>query len=555
MCQPKSEGGKRCDCDNSAARRKRRKASSLRESGKAPYTSQDPSVALPEPISASIKELREQAQAIHELAHSKPENMPLHVHDEIVERQVTQLGKDIALEAENRVGRTVADVTADTISYDARRMNELKEEAKALSALGEESYDAWTEIEDNVLQVEDAGKEYTEEELSVLNDEQREVYRQRMELAKKWEQHELDKRNIHSELAKYTNETYAAHSMALAKAYQDIIKEIRPVGGEMNYKLDDIREDNEQIKELLSETIEQHYPTAWLNYHNESEEILVRTTDRRPQYLHSFLSDTESDGELKPYEDVRIPASFSSLENVERVKKALGDEKVKSFSYKPFAQGPTEQNIVYVGPPYELYNEMFMPPMIDGKPQGDGWEYRPTIASMNILESYKEEHIMEMLEQPRWVRLETTTRKRQPFLEIHSKEGLKKPNEPGLEHAQFAKAIAYHEFAHRVESVFPDNLLARQEKAFLKRRAGKTEENLHSDIGTSGAPGEYAFKSDFVSSYTGKEYFTEKNYEVFSTGIEAVYGGSYGGLVKSSRMVGVEDPDHRGFTLGALATL
>ncbi len=58
-----------------------------------------------------------------------------------------------------------------------------------------------------------------------------------------------------------------------------------------------------------------------------------------------------------------------------------------------------------------------------------------------------------------------------------------------------------------------------------------------------------------MAPYVGKEYFDGKRYEVFTTGIQALYSGEYGGLLGLSPQYKTPDLEHRNFVLGILATV
>lgn len=63
---------------------------------------------------------------------------------------------------------------------------------------------------------------------------------------------------------------------------------------------------------------------------------------------------------------------------------------------------------------------------------------------------------------------------------------------------------------------------------------------------------EWSRSDHFAESYTGKEYNEARSYEAFTTGMEALFAGRYGGLVGRGKYDA--DAEHRAFVLGSLAT-
>ena len=109
--------------------------------------------------------------------------------------------------------------------------------------------------------------------------------------------------------------------------------------------------------------------------------------------------------------------------------------------------------------------------------------------------------------------------------------------------------VATHELSHRLEDTNPH--LGVLEKQFLERRCVDANGNKTPAVLRRGSRGERFREGGFVDSYIGKVY--ESNFaEVLSVGAEAVFTGSYGGLVGEDGHKA--DLDHRAFVLGLLAT-
>jgi hypothetical protein len=113
-----------------------------------------------------------------------------------------------------------------------------------------------------------------------------------------------------------------------------------------------------------------------------------------------------------------------------------------------------------------------------------------------------------------------------------------------------AREVAVHEFAHRCEAVRPT--LGLLECAFLARRCTDTATGAPAAlVSLYGRRSERAMGDHFADAYVGKVYAGTKHREVLSTGMQAMVGGAYGGLVGVGDRRA--DPDHRAFVLGLLA--
>lgn len=113
-----------------------------------------------------------------------------------------------------------------------------------------------------------------------------------------------------------------------------------------------------------------------------------------------------------------------------------------------------------------------------------------------------------------------------------------------------AAEVAAHEFAHRCEAT--RRHLGLLECAFLRRRCADTATGAPvALVSLYGRRSERAMGDHFADAYVGKVYAGTQYREVLSTGMQAMVGGAYGGLV------GVGDRradlDHRAFVLGLLA--
>lgn len=116
-----------------------------------------------------------------------------------------------------------------------------------------------------------------------------------------------------------------------------------------------------------------------------------------------------------------------------------------------------------------------------------------------------------------------------------------------------ATKTAMHEIGHRMEKTFP--AIPRLEWAYLYRRATKNDKREPVKTIPYGPKTEKAFHDEFTNKYTGKTYqsdpdsapWREKGWEVFTTGLEALYGND-------TRFQDA-DEDLQSFIMGILLTV
>ncbi|SUA31454.1 Uncharacterised protein [Mycolicibacterium fortuitum] len=115
-----------------------------------------------------------------------------------------------------------------------------------------------------------------------------------------------------------------------------------------------------------------------------------------------------------------------------------------------------------------------------------------------------------------------------------------------------------HELGHRMEDFNPDISIATKE--FLRSRTAGLPQTRY-------AKNEYVIEDGFASSYMGKDYPNTSFTELFSTGMEALTHGEYGGL-RGRRRINLNhpsgydtriqppraDPEHLALILGILST-
>jgi hypothetical protein len=563
MCQSKAQGGKRCDHDTSENRRLRRKAAKLRVTSPAvstgPIAPQPLTAGLVSPSIARLKQEAEQLRA--DMLNAPTDPVKRSAYDARMEVRLTKLGMSIGEEADKIADvKSLEEINELVEAYDNKLFGPLNEERDKNDEIRMKHRDQWWEIRENIIGF---GTEFpTPDDLEDVEDEED----RRISLLMIENHHkllDLNKRQseAYKESTAYQGAFYMENRNKLADAYRTIISQIRPVGGNIGWN----ESSDTEVGQILQESVGKDYPSSWLQMHNDNKpEEVVLGTESRPGYTHELFSDTEEDGISKPAiqnQHVAVSGAFNTDEVVSSLK-SLDNVSIKSYVSKHYNRESKQEEVtngfVFIGPDYEAYDPNTHGELLNDKPEGEGWEYTTSITTMVTASSLASspESLVEKLQQKSWMRPISTTKKVNPHLSLFPEESRSlladMHDESSFEEVN--RATAYHEFAHRIESIYPDNLFARQEKAFLKRRANKTDENMYSDMKTINYQ-EIAHEGNFIIKYTGRDYLSSNNYEVFTTGIESLYGKNYGGLTGNSKTYGRKDLDHRGFTLGALATL
>lgn len=553
MCQDLEHGGRRCPNDTSDIRRVRRKASVILSRRK-----EKPIRNFGEHITTTgnlrLEEFKKYADLLRKEVYNAPKDPKAQSdYDMKMEEKITAFGLEIASEADKMAGYNpiLMQEKIDTLKTEIfdDTHNELDILGEKYSSLRKQ----WRTLAlKKHIHPDTSPNSLTNEQIKLLSETEQQLIQDYLDNKEK----SSILRNSFTELdIKFQEEKVLLNkemNEKLTKAYQTIIASIRPVGHETHFNTKNAGE----AIQVMKDTVATHYPSAWLEKHNmqNGSEVILGTTTERAAYNAAIVSDTEDDGIKKPMTAKYL--LFSQSDTIDQIHKAfphMNGVLISSSTYNTFTQ-EFIKGINYDYDEEEIYDRKkhgFKKPS-----EKDGWEFRATIASTDLPELQKTQTIqraMKILTKKRWVRKNLTTKKIAPRLQIFDKETAKNLNHEDKH--DYQKAVAYHEFGHRIEAVLSDKILTRQEKAFLKRRAGKTDENFYENMINVGTKDEYAHEGKFISKYVGRDYYNENNYEVFTTGIEALYGGSYGGLVGNSITFREQDLDHRGFVLGTLATL
>lgn len=566
MCQDIEHGGGRCPSDTSEARRHRRKASTIltsRTTGT--VTPPSPEITAPASLSTSMSNLKNMAESLKEKAYGEvPEGETQASWDSKIEKQITSLGIALGEEADTLAGFNKDALTKRLRADEEKFYGPQNKISKELEKQHDEYFEKWDEIA--VKYAFKSGrfgyinvKDLTDEQKALLDDEEKKTVEKFIALSKIQRIEQAKFEGIDKAFSEHKEKVYSEANQKLSAAYIEVISQIRPLGG---VNIDSNEEtSNTEAQKIIADTVGKNYPTAWLEHHNaaDTSNLKIVIDNVRPHYNAAVLSETEDDGLSKNLKTIGA-LKVGTLDIAQRLQKAFTtneDSNVVIIQHKNWENEPT-YSLYVITDADERYNEDTHGPLIDGKPEGEEWVYRTSVAQVEAVAAQgftEDEDMVSFLEKKAWVRPRISTKKELKELSIYSQEAGEKITEVKGTHNDMAAATAYHEFGHRMEEVLPNNVLPRQEKAFLARRTGKTNDNWHENMVETGMAGEYGHDAGLVIKYAGREYFSEKNYEVFTVGVEALYGGNYGGLVGNTKEYLNSDNDHRGFVLGVLASL
>lgn len=574
MCRNIQDGGRRCSCDTSEARRHRRKLAkivNIETDNNTTSQSDTPDTTKNPYENASIEECVEAAHILRSRLTIDPEAIQGDKDEyyKILEQEITYLGTRLGeiadqntLSAEE-VFKQVEKQEALHYGEISSRLEEVRERKRSLrrryrelfeeSPIGSEPFTEEQKefLDDERLIVHDGYWKAEEEEKEILNEYQ--AVHQKFDKTK----------------ASIIREAYQDKR----EAYKNIIQQIRPVGGNLEVETDD------DTRKIVNNTIGKYYPTDWVETSNQSSRKLVVVVDKeaRGAYAHKPLVDDDEtyDGEIEEVVgqigsvDLTLRKG-DSKEDFEEASKILSDFTKQVGLTTVIRTEPTlsrdslTQIFNIAAPLEETYSPEKHGPLVDGKPAGEGWEYKPSLSGLeskfaNVKDANDVLEAVKAITAPGWVKPKIVKLKKDQSVIRDSAESAneKSPYDPH-------EAVLLHEFGHRVEAEY--SYVAKLEKAFLARRTGKTKENWYSDmIPALGSwnKGEIAHNAGLINPYMGRDYILDDqkpggliHYEVITTGLEALYGGNYGALVgfDTTNTAPKKDLDHRGFVLGALAT-
>ena len=532
MCNAKSEGGRRCPCDDPEARAARRRAS--RAVVQAPEggirlggTTTD---AVASPADGWDREaVTRLAEDVSLLAGKDLDNLggaderTLVARDRVlaehgtVEAAVSAVGAQIAQEAERRSGVNVAALSErERERRDAvrERMNTLRARAEELKAdlaehpAMERAHAARDRQRDEVLT--DAQYEAMDK---VIEDAEAEVARtpegQEL-LANKAEQAELGP-VLYSDAADPQTRTELT---ALSSAYVEVLSETRQMGGTLALIGSD-----EDAGRLMG-GVAAVYPTDWVESSNASSRGLQVVTD-------SSLGGGAHYRDRVLVEQVREVDAYDAWDK----------EEVESPDYSYGAitdpDDPDEQMRVRFRYDVKVKGEGAESP-------GPGWERYDGPGQTPGMTTWRRPQRME---EDRLVSFAGAVITLGDFRKGTGTQAA--ADDPRY-------TLAVHEVGHHFEARVPG--IVAMEREFLVRRTTDEDGNRmpQTSLWNASDPADdVKVRADsFADAYMSREYADAC--EVMTTGAEALFGGSYGGLVGRGKYA--PDPDMRAFVLGVMAS-
>lgn len=319
-----------------------------------------------------------------------------------------------------------------------------------------------------------------------------------------------------------------------------VLNEVRDFG---SVKLE-VDATSDKRKALALQNVMDVYPSEWIEASNNNDAPLrVKKTVGRAHYnrnagqvkvVPAFVFVTK-DKDFEP-NGTRFESGWVKLE----------PDEDGLIDYRDEATGTSFQSVVgktesmWIKPQLEYANLWNVGS--NGTPRGRGWE------TADVLEKKfnSETGEYEMTTVTMWRRQVKEKR-----IVGESKAELLVDGSRGRLVTEEGYDSAVHEFAHRVEdSKVP--LMKEMQDKFYRRRTevdGTPMEKVRLYKGRK----EFAIPDDFTADYMGKRYEQQQHFEVLSTGMEAVFGNSYGGLVG---LAGKKpDYDMRNFIVGMLVSV
>ena len=325
---------------------------------------------------------------------------------------------------------------------------------------------------------------------------------------------------------------------------RDLLKQVmgehRDFGGEL--KVDDSSDKRKAA--ILSEAVGV-YPSDWIEASNKNDASLkVKKTVGRAHYNRSaaqvkvlpmFQTAVKPEG-WEP-DGTRNQSGWTKLEADENGIVTYKDE--DNHVDVSYYVSPGES--LWLKPVWEYANRLGYSSSFE-KPRGRGWEQAQIVDSVKNFETGE----YSMKEVTVWRR---QAKQKQHVGELKAELLIDGSKGRLVDTEGYDSAV--HEFAHRVEdSNVP--FLKEMQDTFYRRRT-EVDGVPMAKVRLYRGKNEFAIPDDFTSDYMGKRYTQDKHFELLSTGMEAVFGNGYGGLVGVGGKKA--DLELRDFILGAIATL
>lgn len=594
MCKTINDGGQRCACDTSKARRLRRhNATAIAHYAKAPTTTSltqetplvevtlvaSPTTAVsPAAVSIeAVKHVQEDISVLKEFNYGQP-NQEVSLSDgSLLKTTETEMfltdasgnllvygdrSEDTLMsvcEHQTRVaGRMINELATQRSGVDFESLNQT--EKINVKRLDREFQDAQKEvdkIQEEINQAYEPKSLYdpikkrltSHSSHGVMNIAAREGDEAALELQQRFKEADEELKRAHAVgFDANMNGTAEAQEQIQkqGEAIKVVLQEVREFGGEVTVDADT----KPAAIKIINESVGQVFPTQWLEEANTLTPVEVKMTAGRAHYSPFFVvrksqaTITDKKVVIKPEGWSPDPNSPHDLGNWVQVNandvqdgQVVDPETTLRSHIVP--EAPTGQQVWLHSPVDRVSTTSGV-----RKPRGaveqtvkkQAWD----AAQGKMVETGEEEKVWIS---PQKVQVQDIVDCK-PLLTISTDK-------------TDTYRAAIHEFSHRVETTPTiGRYITGIESAFIRRRTTNEQGERDQLEGLYGGKSELARKDHFADGYIGKEYNASKGankpHEVLAVGVESVFAGSLGGLVGA----GNRKPDHemRDLIVGLFAT-
>jgi len=525
MCRSIVEGGRRCPHESSAARHARRINSHYRDAA-APATIEpvtyDTNINHQEPL----KKVRTLINQLDEIITN--DNFPVTINNHtvntlseakqyyshLIEQNVRQLGASIINNVEQKTGIMFQNIVDELAAEQANIIQQTEqlmvEEEVLLDKLGEHFNEQppYSKLVFDKLRL----AHHQNPDDGTLNN-----FKQTLDMIDSTRNKLRDEQNnINYGYSENIKQKYATNINAL----MDMLNTVRGFGGKLN-----VSHKSDKTKTVILQQVAQYYPTEWVNVSNSSPvELAVKKTLRRAHYTHysntakviPFYRVVEHPHDYVPEDDSTIKVEANSEGWVKYENENLN---ITVDTYVG------EGGAVWLEPQWEYASKWHHRFKRDGTPTGPGWEKH---VDGKGVERYRR-----------------VIKRRITSVDYNKANLLVDEHVNPVNNVRgFDSAI--HELGHRMEAVHVPHLSLIQEAFYNRRTEGQPHTRLYK------GKSEYSIPDSFASDYMGKTYNDSTHFEILTTGMESIFGGSYaGGLVGLNSKK--PDYDMRNFIVGLLA--
>lgn len=342
--------------------------------------------------------------------------------------------------------------------------------------------------------------------------------------------------NLDKEHRELIDENNKIESKYKAEKIRRTISRIREMGGNINTT----EESDPELVSCLNAETSKNYPSVWIEYHNETGDMDVSSDEEGKDisvgngyYVHSKPDFDKTDG--VPKSNLAHKSLFVSSERTEAAKSLLNDngvEDIKSVQVG-LEMGSYSESLAFDAPYYTQEEPSDTTQWTRQAHYAHGIDYikKNPIGERESVSDYKKRVENHMNDNPVWVLNDGHTYTMNSHIHV----------DKTLEGVDSMDNLLTHEMGHRMENVVPDDKLTRMELAFIRRRSPN---NSDDDLRLRNSL--IFHQTDVMTrTYSSRAYLSNKEKEIFTTGMESVF---YGKQEK-------QDEDHQAFTVGCLAVL